>query len=138
MANPEHTLEKVVEDLRQRWDKLTPQQRADVHYTVRAFDYPPGTIPPVSEWVSAIPDDPDFEELKKEYIAFEAMRPELLKNHLGRFVAVFHGQVVDNDSDQFKLHDRIRSKYGDQIVLIEQVTEEWPVVGVIETPFDPE
>jgi hypothetical protein len=138
MAESKHSVEEVVEDIRQHWDKLTPQEQAELYYQVRGIVSRPAGTPPISEWVSAIPNDTEFEDVKKEYIAFEAMRPELLKSCLGRFVAVYHGQVVDRDAHGFELARRIRARYGRQFVLIEQVTEEWPVVGCVETPFESE
>lgn len=36
----------------------------------------------------------------------------------GQYVAVFQGQVVDNDSDRLKLYFRLQAQYGRQTILI--------------------
>ena len=77
--------------------------------------HPAGGVPPAShihgcpakngpsghaEWISGAQEAPWFEDLNREYRAFEAMRPELLKTCLGLFVAVYQGKVVDKDPDE--------------------------------------
>ena len=64
------------------------------------------------------------EKLKKEIAAYEAMHPALKEKHLGEWVAVHEGQLVDHDSDRAALYARVRRAYGNLSVLIREVTEE--------------
>jgi len=62
--------------------------------------------------------------LQRELIAFQAMRATLLARHPDDFVAIYHGRVVDHDSDQKALFKRIDHAYPGDPVLIKQVLPE--------------
>jgi hypothetical protein len=62
--------------------------------------------------------------IQREEDAFLAMHAELLRSYPGDYVAVYHGQVVDRDSDQFALYQRIEQRYAGKPVLIRQVIPE--------------
>lgn len=64
-----------------------------------------------------------YKDFEKESAAFDRMLPELLKSKANRFVAVYGGQVIDEDEDQFALGRRIHRQYRDAFVLIQQVLE---------------
>jgi hypothetical protein len=52
------------------------------------------------------------------------MHAELLAAYPGEYVAIYRGQVVDRDPDQFALYRRIEATYADAAVLIRQITLE--------------
>lgn len=63
----------------------------------------------------------DRKKIKAESAAFAAMHKALVKKYLGQYVAVHHGEVVDQDVDFQTLHARIRERFGRQPVLIRRV-----------------
>jgi len=71
--------------------------------------------------------------LQKEIIAFERMKPELLKTHKGKWVIILNGQLVDSGDDRQTLSKRAREKFGDRTMLIEQVRDK-PRVYVVDSP----
>jgi hypothetical protein len=63
-------------------------------------------------------------QFEREVAAYEAMWPELLKTHKGKWVAIHQGQLVDEDDDDHALLNRIWAKYGyDEPILVTQVLE---------------
>lgn len=60
--------------------------------------------------------------LAQEQAAFERMKPELLKTHKGKFVAIHDGKLVDSDADEETLVERVYSKFGYHTILITEVT----------------
>lgn len=60
-------------------------------------------------------------KIEAEVRAFESMHAELIKTHLGKHVAIHHGQLVDFDEYFESLHRRVRQRYGDEAVLMRQV-----------------
>lgn len=66
----------------------------------------------------------DREKIRREAAAYRRLHPQLLTDHLGQYVAVHHGRVVDSDSHFEALHRRIRERFGNQAVLIRQVETE--------------
>jgi hypothetical protein len=75
---------------------------------------------------------PDLEAWKaallREEAAFEGRKPALLRTHLGQFVAIRGGQVVDADPNRIELARRIRRKHPGVPVLITEVVERPRVV----------
>ena len=74
------------------------------------------------------------EKIKTEAKAFRKLHTELVKQYLGRYVAIHHGQVVDHDEDFHALHQRIRQQFGRQPVLLRRVTSEPERVLVMRSP----
>jgi hypothetical protein len=62
------------------------------------------------------------------------MHPLLVKEHLGQYVAVHNGQLIDYDEDFQALHNRIRQQYGRRPVLLRQVTREPVRVLLMRSP----
>jgi hypothetical protein len=63
-------------------------------------------------------------QFEREVAAYDALWPELLKTHKGKWVAIHQGQLVDDDDDERALHERVRAKYGyGEPVLVTQVLE---------------
>jgi hypothetical protein len=56
--------------------------------------------------------------LTTETEAWYRLPPETRQQYIGQFVAVYQGQIVDNDSDRAILYQRLRQRYGRQTILI--------------------
>jgi len=61
-------------------------------------------------------------KLDREIVAYEAMHPRLLQEHLGEWVAIHHQKLIDHDNDCAALYRRVRARYNRTSVLIRQVT----------------
>lgn len=61
------------------------------------------------------------DRIKVEADAFHKMHAMLAEQHLGQYVAIFQGQLVDYDSDFQSLHTRIRQRYAREPVLLRRV-----------------
>ena len=66
--------------------------------------------------------------------AFRAQHAELLCKYPGRYVAMYQGQVVDDDLDQVVLLARVELKYPDLPVLIAQVQSEPEEIYTVRSP----
>jgi hypothetical protein len=49
---------------------------------------------------------------ERERAAFERLKPELLKQHPGKCVAVVGGQVVEVGEDKLQVIERVRERFG--------------------------
>ncbi len=74
-------------------------------------------------------DDPHIRKWREELDFFKSVRDRLIADprYAGRFVAMWNGQVVDSDTDNFRLARRISGKYPREVVLIAKVTDEEPI-----------
>lgn len=61
--------------------------------------------------------------LERERAVFERLRPELLKTHAGKWVAIVDGELVDSDDDEEALVQRVYAQYGYRTMLVEEVRE---------------
>ena len=66
--------------------------------------------------------------------AFRAQHTELLCKYPGRYVAMYQGQVVDDDLDQVVLLARVELEYPDLPVLIAQVKSEPEEIYTVRSP----
>jgi hypothetical protein len=64
------------------------------------------------------------EAMERERQAYIAMHPKLKKKYLGKHVAIFGGQLVDQDDDYAALYARIDKKYPNEFVWLTTVREE--------------
>lgn len=60
----------------------------------------------------------------QEVQAYKAMHPMLVQKHLGEYVAILHGELIDYDKDPVALLLRVREKYPDQVVLQRKVEKQ--------------
>ena len=72
------------------------------------------------------PTPPQQDPLAEEISAFEALKPELLKTHLGEFVAIYQQQIVGFDSDEMNLIRRVYEQYGPVSCYVEKIVPETP------------
>lgn len=86
----------------------------------------------VAEWVSARLDVGSESEgnkrlaLEQEIAAFEKLKPTLLKEYAGQYVAMFRGKVVASGLDKLELSRRVREKIGEGGYYIEFVSSGTP------------
>lgn len=60
-------------------------------------------------------------QMAQEEIAYRTMHPELMVRHPNQYVAIHQGQLVDYDTSEQALLDRIDERFPDEIVLLKQV-----------------
>lgn len=68
--------------------------------------------------------NPAREKMLKEVEAYKKMYASLAEKYLGYYVAIYQGELVDQDIDKEALFFRIREKYPHQTVLQRQVLSE--------------
>ena len=61
--------------------------------------------------------------IKLEIEAYERLKPELLKTHKGKFVAILNGEFIDSDASESELAERVYDKHGYRTILITEVEE---------------
>ena len=66
------------------------------------------------------------EAFERERAAFERLKPELLKTHRGKFVAVVNEQVVGVDTDRVQLVLRVYDRFGYRPIYVQLVEEHLP------------
>lgn len=67
-----------------------------------------------------------IEDFEAEIAHFERLKPQLLQQYPGRFVAIYHGEVVAVGDDKMDVLATVQAKYGDVACHITQVTENGP------------
>ncbi|NKQ36400.1 MAG: hypothetical protein HF973_12380 [Chloroflexi bacterium] len=70
------------------------------------------------------PVDENRELMLREIEAFRALHPQLVKQYMGKYVAIYQGAVVDDDHDPVALLKRINQKYPDKVVLRRKVEKD--------------
>ncbi len=70
----------------------------------------------------------------KEVDAFEKQHEHLVAQYLGHYIAMHQGKVVDYDTDELLLVDRIEATYPNEVVLIRLVEERLPGLIYIRSP----
>ncbi len=77
----------------------------------------------VARSMRSFPVNPGREAMLREIEAFRVLHPILRRDHLGEFVAIHQGQLVDHDPDPVLLLGRIRHHYPGQTVLRRRVED---------------
>lgn len=70
--------------------------------------------------------EPQVQDFEAEIAHFERLKPQLLQQHPGRFVAIYHGEVVAVGDDKMDVLATVQATYGDVACHITQVTENGP------------
>jgi Family of unknown function (DUF5678) len=78
--------------------------------------------------------DPRQVLMLQEEAAFKEMHSQLVEHYLGKYVAMYQGKVVANDTDELQVVEQVRAKYPDKVVLIRKVQKELPRVLVFRSP----
>ena len=63
------------------------------------------------------------QKISEEAALFREHYPELKAQYLGEYIAMHQGRVVDHDSDEDALWQRVRQRYGRTPVLILKVED---------------
>jgi hypothetical protein len=85
------------------------------------------TLPAPQIDVSPVPTS----KWRREYDAFQYLRPQLLQTHQGQYVVIHNGQVVDSGTDEVALALRFFAQYGNVSPHIGLVsTEPEPIVRI--------
>jgi hypothetical protein len=72
--------------------------------------------------VGSLPSAEDFQqEFIRDSRAFDALLPALLGTRLGRFVAIYKGEMIDEDEDEFALARRMEVSHRSEFVLVRRV-----------------
>jgi predicted transcriptional regulator len=72
--------------------------------------------------------------MRREVEAFKAQHATLFEQYAGRYIAMYQGQVVDDDEDQLALLARIDAAYSDTPVLITPVLAESEETYMMHSP----
>lgn len=65
----------------------------------------------------------DRKKISEESKRYRQLHAELRAKHLGKYIAMLNGEVVDNDADFQVLHQRVRQRFGRKPVMITLVQE---------------
>jgi len=68
--------------------------------------------------------------LAREEAAYIRFHPQLKVTHLGRYVAIYQGELIDADDTFGALVERVRRKLPNQVVWLTQVKEE-PIQTIV-------
>jgi hypothetical protein len=77
-----------------------------------------------------MPDD----KWRREQQAFRRLLPELLKTHLGQFVAIHEGQVVESGLDKLDVAARAYARFGYLPIYVSLVTDQPPALVRLPSP----
>lgn len=86
----------------------------------------------VTEWVSAHLEtgrSDEGEELvafEQEIAAFEALKPTLLGQYRGQYVAIYQGEVVASGDKKLDVSRQVREQYGPIVYYVELVAPDSP------------
>jgi hypothetical protein len=85
------------------------------------------TITPTFE---VCPAAPALSKGEREHQAFLRLLPQLLTTHRGQYVAVHEGQVIDSDTDDIALIQRVHARIGYVPIHVGLVTDQPVVIRV--------
>jgi hypothetical protein len=63
-------------------------------------------------------------KIMEEAERYRAAHAQLRRKYADKIIALWNGQVVDSGDDFMEVYQRIRERFGDEAVLITQVSEE--------------
>ena len=92
-----------------------PSVAADVIVSVTARQ---NTQPEIPHWLE------QRRNIEIEQRIYEKQHQQILTEYRGKYIAMYHGKIVDSDIDGASLSQRIRACYGNATVLITPVLEE--------------
>lgn len=71
-------------------------------------------------------DTKQSNSFNQEVMAFERLKPSLLKQYAGQFVAIYQGQVIGHGDDEIALFKEVIARNGPIPCYIEKVLPETP------------
>ncbi len=102
--------------------ELSPRTITSLKVLARQQQTPVETI--VEELIDRFLREYRHESLLQEMERFRQQHAELLAQFRGQYIGMLNGQVVDSDADGGALHIRLARRYGDQPVLIVEITDQ--------------
>lgn len=108
----EHTYKRV-----KRWADFRQQEIGEA-----IADYLTNTLPEPETFVVP-PSEPDS-AVQREKEAYIRLHPQLKETHFNKYVAIYDGELVDEDDDYGALFERIDAAYPDEFVWMTKVEEE--------------
>jgi hypothetical protein len=63
---------------------------------------------------------------EREIAAFERLKPALLEQYAGQYVAIYQGQVVAVGDNRLELVKQVYSRFGQVVCYVEEVTSDAP------------
>lgn len=93
------------------------------------------SVPEVHPGPEDMDADPDTRKWREELAFFNGIREELAKDerYSSKYVAVKGKQVIDSDSDDLRLTERMDEEYPSDVVLIARVGADTPT-GELPSP----
>lgn len=84
----------------------------------------------VTEWVSEHLDESETSEIilafEQEIAAFERLKPTLVKQYPGQFVAIYQGEVIATGDEKLALLEQVREQFGNIVCYIEKASPDSP------------
>lgn len=77
---------------------------------------------------------PNRAAMVREAEAYQRLHPTLVQQLLGYYVAIYQGQVVDQDLNEDALLERRRRNYANKVVLVRRVEAEAEAELVLRSP----
>ena len=84
--------------------------------------------------VDPFPADEQLLQIDREQQAYEAQHSQILKKYAGQYIAMRHGKVIDYDTDRVAISQRVRTRFGNEPVLITPVLSEARQTIVVRSP----
>ncbi|MDE0142588.1 MAG: hypothetical protein OXI80_02760 [Caldilineaceae bacterium] len=84
-------------------------------------DIPDVLLETIARTFSPFPVDPNRSVMNQNVETYRELHAELVMTHLGQFVAICDGRLIDHDPDPVSLLQRVRTKYPEKVVLRRKV-----------------
>lgn len=104
LSLPEKTYQRV-----KQWADWQQQEVSEA-----IADYLTNTLPEIE--TDIVPAAQPDEAVEREEAAYIRLHPQLKKTHLNKYVAIYHGQLVDEDANYGALLERIDVAYPNLFV----------------------
>ena len=75
----------------------------------------------IARTFSPFPVDPNRSVMNQNVETYRELHAELVMTHLGQFVAICDGRLIDHDPDPVSLLQRVRTQYPEKVVLRRKV-----------------
>ena len=75
----------------------------------------------IARTFSPFPVNPNRSVMNQNVETYRELHAELVMTHLGQFVAICDGRLIDHDPDPVSLLQRIRTQYPEKVVLRRKV-----------------
>ena len=86
------------------------------------------------KWLNRQYEQRQWTLLAPEVEAYKGMLPELLRSHKGKWVAIYHGELIDSAVERVLLIKRTRQVHPHQVIYYVLVEEQHPPAFDMDTP----